>query len=109
MIAKTFELRDRATFVPVLAVKLDPGNDADRYLLARAGFAPGETYVVMCGMSGGTDKATSDPYDWGDNRTRHFGHQQIIEHFDALESGAVIDVEFILGETQKPKESESVS
>ena len=111
MIAKTFELRDRATFVPVLAVKLAPKTEADRYLLSRAGFgqmaAAQAEYVMLCGLDGGTDKATCDPYDWGGNRTRLICHKYIIENFDGLYSGQVIDAEFILGETTKPKVSEA--
>lgn len=52
---------------------------------------------------------TCDPYDWGQNRSRHFAHKWLIEHFDEIESGAVVDVEFILGETKKPKLSEAVT
>ena len=32
MIAKTIEIRDRATFVPALAIRLEPSNEADRFL-----------------------------------------------------------------------------
>ncbi len=38
MIAKTVEIRDRATFIPALAIKLVPVTDQDRYLLGRAGY-----------------------------------------------------------------------
>lgn len=110
MIAKTFEIRDAATFIPVLAIRLDPGNEADRYLLARAGYSrdPGQQseYVMLCGLNGGCDLATSDPYDWP-NRTRQVAHNHIAVHFDALDSGAVIDVEFILGLRDTPKVSEA--
>lgn len=110
MIAKTFELRDAATFVPVLAIRLDPVTEQDRYLLARAGYGRAAEaqggFVMLCGLNGGSDRATSDPYDW-DNRTRAVAHQYILEHFDELESGAVVDVEFILGKTAAPKVSEA--
>lgn len=33
-------------------------------------------------------------------------HKNIEEQFDHLESGSVIDVEFILGQTPAPKKSE---
>jgi hypothetical protein len=107
MKAKCFELRDRATFVPVVAVKIDPGNEAERYLLRRAGFALPSDLVLMCGLDDGPDKATCDPYDWGQNRTRQVAHDFIARNFDRLPAGTVIDVEFILGETQIPKESEA--
>lgn len=110
MQCKTFELRDSGTFVPVLAIKLEPGCEEDRYLLGRTGYGTDpkvqSKYVLMCGLSGGEDKITCDPYDWGENRTRHFAHKYIIEHFDSLKSGEVIDVEFILGEKPNKKKSE---
>lgn len=114
MITKTFEIRDRGTFVPVLAIKLEPGNAADRYLLARAGYCltPEEQaqYVQLVRIEGGNGSSTCDPYDWGGGaRTLRIAHQYIIEHFDALDSGVVVDVEFILGETEAPKVSEATS
>ena len=36
-------------------------------------------------------------------------HQFIINHFDDLESGAVVDAEFIRGESLEPKESEAAA
>jgi hypothetical protein len=110
MRVKMFELRDRATFIPALAINLSPRNEAERYLLLRAGY--GETkedheeYVLLCRIEGGRGMATCDPYNWTGNRTLHVAHQHIIEHFSDLESGDVIDVEFILGETERPKEPE---
>ena len=110
MIAKTFEIRDKATFIPVLAVRLDPDCEADRYWLARAGYGlvRGEQagFIMLSGLAGGSGAATSDPYDWGD-RTRQTAHKYIIEHFDELPSCSVVDVEYVLGETQEPKKSES--
>ena len=108
MIAKTFEIRDAATFIPVLAVKMEPGNEQDRYLLSRAGYGitpecQAES-VLLSSLDGGA--SVSDPYDWG-NRTRIQAHKYIKENFDKLESGSVVDVEFILGIAQAPKQSES--
>lgn len=107
MTAKLFEVRDRATFLPVLAVLVEPASEQEHYLLRRAGYSgkPGEVYVIMAGLDGGLDKATSDPYDW-DNRTRQVAHDFIIKHWDQLTTGAVIDVEWILGEAPFPKASE---
>ena len=112
MKAKLFEVRDRATFVPVIAIWLNPESEAERYLLARAGYGVmperQREYVLMAGIDG-SSKITYDIYNWGDNRTRQVAHDFIIKHFDELESGEVIDVEFILGETNEKKVSESVT
>ena len=123
MIVKAIEIRDRRTFIPAIAIKMVPNMvavdrseyDAERYLLRRAGYGPALDYppcVVLCRMeASGVDRnATYDPYAWGQGtRTYLVAHEYIIEHFDQLESGAVVDVEFILGETKEPKKSERES
>lgn len=107
MQVKTFEIRDRATFLPVLAVKLVGQNPQDDYLLRRAGYPPSDerSFVLLTGLNS-PDKSTYDPYDWG-SRTRAFAHEYIIKNWETLQSGAVIDVEFIVGETTTPKVSEA--
>jgi hypothetical protein len=112
MITKAFEIRDRATFIPVIAVKLEPACERDRYLLSRAGYGVSSLkqseYVLLAQINGGFGRVSSDPHDWGSSaRTYQVAHDYIIKHFDALESGAVIDVEFILGETTEAKLSEA--
>lgn len=105
MKAKLFEVRDSATFVPVLAVALDHENKREAYLLRRTGYVVASgPYVVLTRLVGG--KSTYDPYDWGD-RTMTVAHDHILKNFDALETGAVVDVEYILGERAAPKASES--
>jgi hypothetical protein len=129
MITKAFEIRDRGTFIPVIATKMTPtalppvdqtindwhkSAEAERYLLRRAGYSAdlSDYCVVLCRMeASGVDRnATYDPYAWGGGvRTYLVAHEHIIKHFDELESGAVIDVEFILKETKEPKISERLS
>ena len=109
---KVFEILDRGTFKPMMAIRLNPSSEAERYLLARAGFGryPGDQckYVMLCELVGGGGKAHTDIYGW-DNRTTQWAQKYINEHFDELEPGAVIDVEFIAGETQTAKLSEAVT
>ena len=108
MITKLFEIRDSGTFIPMIAIKLSPQNEAERYLLGRAGFGrqaeDHEKYVLFSSLTGG--EMTSDPYNWP-NRTRQVAHIYITEHFDELENGQVIDVQFILKETPQPKTTEA--
>ena len=111
MIAKTFEVRDRATFIPVLAVKLEPGNEADRYLFGRSGYGrtPDDQahYVMLCRIDGGEGFATTNQHGWpGSGETMRWAHHFIRENFDELTSGEVVDVEFMRGETAAPKKSE---
>ena len=111
MISKLFEIRDRCTFIVVLATKLDPNSERDRYLLSRAGYGRNkedqEKYIQLTYLSGGKGQSCCDIYDWeGGARTLPQAHLYIIEHFNELISGEVIDVEYILNETDAPKVSE---
>lgn len=109
MIAKTVEIRDAGTFIPALAVRLVPTNEADRYLLGRAGYGTTPSrqseYVVLVRLAG-DGRATWDPHYWG-SRTMQHAHAWILAHFDEMESGVVVDVEFILGKRDTPKTSEA--
>ena len=109
MICKTVEIRDAATFIPALAIALHPDTEHDRYLFGRAGYGTspvrqGEC-VILARLAGGRGEATCDPYDWT-SRTMQVAHDWIIKNFDAMESGAVVDVEYLLGKTSAPKRSE---
>ena len=111
MDVKLFELRDKVTFLPVICIKLSPRIEAERYLLARKGYgrtkAKQEQYVIMTALDGGT--CTYDAYGHGGGtRTRQVAHSHIIENWDDLKSGQVIDVEFVLEETAQPKISEAL-
>ena len=108
MRAKTLEIRDEATFIPALAVDINPDNDAQRYLMRRCGYpCNGEPNVIVTRLDG-DGQASNDPYSWG-GRTWPIAHNYIIEHWDELEDGDVVDVSFILGETTTRKISERVA
>jgi hypothetical protein len=50
-------------------------------------------------------EGTYDPFKWS-NRTMHTARRWLEEHFDEVQTGDVVDVQFILEETDKPKVSE---
>ena len=112
MMCKVLEIRDKGTFIPMLAIKLSPhGNDSARWLLAKAGYGIAqeeqETYILLAQLNGGNGRITCDPYDWGQNpRTYFVAHQWVIEHWDELTDGSVVCVEFALGERADPKQSD---
>lgn len=133
METKMFEIRDRMTFIAVVAVLMRPtlpvlghkGSEsipdsvkhdierfrAESYLLRRCGYAidDGAPRLVALGRADadGHGQFCYDPYSWrGQARTIPQAHVYITEHWDELRSGDVIDVEFILGETTEPKISE---
>jgi len=106
---KLIEVRDRATFIPMLAIKPVPRSEEERYLLARAGYGrspdvQGE-YVLLARLDGGPLRY--DHYGWEPPvRTYQTAHFWLLSHWDEIASGDVLDVEFILGETLSPKPSE---
>ena len=98
MKTKLIEIRDRATFIIALCVDMNPENEAQRWALRRYGFpCDGQPNIMLTHANGGK-RATNDPYDWGD-RTFSTAHDYIIENWDTLNDGYVVDVQFILGET----------
>ena len=105
MLTKALELRDSGTFIPILAVDMNPGNEAERYLLRRCGYpCDGEPNIIVTRLDG-NGKATNDPYAWG-GRTYPVAHDWIIKNWRQLMDGDVVDVEFILGEKPEKKNSE---
>lgn len=109
MKAKALEIRDEATFIAALAVDMQPENEGQRYLLRRCGYpCDGRPNVVLTRLSADGDRSTNDPYWWND-RTWKVAHMWIIDHWDLLNDGDVVDVEFILGEKESPKLSERLS
>ena len=104
---KVFEIRDHATRFSVLAIRMFPHgapDPAENAHLAACGYPPFPTAVMIVRLDG-HGKSSVDPHFWGD-RTYATAHTYIQKHFNALPSGAVIDVRFILGETEAPAESE---
>jgi len=106
MDVKTFEIRDEATFIPVVAVCCCDPNEADQYLLDRAGYGfPFDQLVFVSKISGGFCQMQFEPHDWNSN-TMTVAHKHIIDMWETLNSGDVIDVEFLLDKTEVAKTSE---
>ena len=125
MKTKVLELRDRMTFIPLLCVDMNPDVelvnetadaervvatfDAQRYLLRRCGYpCDGKPNIAITKVDATSDPCSNDPYSWK-GRTMGTAHLYIIEHWDELKDGDVVDVEFILGERPTPKVSERES
>lgn len=127
MNTKLFEIRDSGTFIPVMATLMLPSaepelgelvaaeyreaRDAECYLLRRAGYGFEKPLVMVCRLEqSGFRQAAYDCYEWGQQcRTMMIAHQWIEGHWPELNSGDVIDVEFILEETKVKKRSERVT
>lgn len=120
MEVKLFEVRDRATFIPCFGILIVPTvswclglkvvHREEKFLIGRAGFAIDDNLMephVMFGRLDEGGETQYDPYKWaGRARTLPLAHRYVTKNWKELESGAVIDVEFILGETAEKKESE---
>ena len=117
MITKLFEVRDRATFLPVIATlaRSEPNAaamfadtveslSAEAFLLRRAGYG-GDPLVILTRLAADGRPANCDPYEWGD-RTMRVAHEYVQANWDQLRSGDVVDVEYVLGERPAPKASE---
>ncbi len=106
---KLFEVRDKNTFIPVVAIFWSRSeqelNNEESYLLGRAGYGKFNDCILLTYLSSGA--ANYDPYQWG-NRTMQTAHSYIEDNWEELQSGEVVDVEFILKETKEPKISEMV-
>ncbi len=110
--SKVFELRDKATFIPILASRMasvcclasgitDVTEPRVQWLLRRAGYSLSPPYLILLtGLDGG--QSEYDPYSWGGSRTWAPAHQHIADHWEELESGDLIDARVILGEESEP-------
>jgi len=111
-IVKLIELCDRATFIPMVALRFDCKTEAERYLMSRAGFGCTEGIQKEYIIFGRLD--CEQPYHYApwrhtNERTYRVAHSWIASHWNEIESGDVIDVEYILGETKEKKLSERLT
>ena len=104
---KIFEVRDRATFMVLSAVFIPSWDnmntpDSVKYLIWWAGHA--RDRIMLYNL---TDPFIMEmtPNAWKD-RTYKTAHKYIEDNWKELVSGQVLDVEFILGEVDTPKESQ---
>lgn len=104
MQVKTFEVRDSMTFVPAVAIDLGSAEgDRAKKLMRRAGFSAGGYGIFLIHANEGIGHL--EYQDWR-TRTMREAHAYIEREWMNLADGQVIDVQFILGETDRPKESE---
>ena len=108
MEVKTFEILDRSTSFPAMVVHIVSNIYKDNWLLARAGYGSPEhqkEYFLWLTIEEPYNLVVV-PSDHDYGRTKMAAHAYISEHWKELHTGAVIDVEFILGETKTQKPSE---
>jgi hypothetical protein len=103
---KFFEVRDHGTFIPIISTRyvVDPNNSIAYSLFRHGGWSNDNPPIVVTHLS--SSKANVNPFDWTNGRTMSIAHQHIIRDWDQLNSGQVIDVRVVLGETNIPVENE---
>ena len=101
---KLFELRDEGTHIPIFAFRSRSDNERESLIFQRGGYLKGSSLIIMGALSG--KQCSYDPYDWDRGRSMRIAHQHLTLHWDDLRSGDVIDVCFIMKETDKPCDTE---
>ena len=107
---KLFEVRDSMTRIHVMAVRFHILGSCllsgqDEWNLRSAGWGIDQHPIYVLKLQGERVGAHCEPYGWQD-RTMTAAHEHIQSKWDELESGDVLDVRFIIGETDAPCSSD---
>jgi hypothetical protein len=98
---KQIEIRDSATMIPALAIKVS-GNDG--WLMRRAGYGPTSCTLLIYLATG---EAQYDPFAWRSGAdTIPAAHHYLIDHWDDIPDGGLVDARVARGQTDTPCESE---
>jgi len=108
MEVKCLEVRDRATFMPVICIRPTPYNEAQRWLLQCDGYRGDNSENCIILINTQCRGVSYDPYGWpaGSARTIPYAHKYISENWFTLNDGDVVDVEYIYFGSEKPKHSQ---
>lgn len=110
LITKMIEIRDSMTCIAALAIQMFPTDDVEKRFMNRCGFPKDGSSIIL--MSLYDQKATNDPFEWESlgkgQRTFQTAHHWILRHFTEIQSGDVVDVQYILDETTAPKTPEII-
>lgn len=104
MASKYFEVRDCGTLIPVIATQLDHHNPIVRRAGFNAGFGPSsQMHVIVTALA---SLKTYHAQGYIEGRTMSVAAHHIAAKWNDLTCGQVVDVEFILGESNAPKTSD---
>lgn len=101
---KIVEIRDRATFIPALAMRMIPENGMQELLFNEIGYRSSSDPCIILMALAQPSLASKHSDEWGNcsPRTMPTAHKWIEENYDEIEDCQVIDVEYILKEVDKP-------
>lgn len=100
---KFVALLDRMTCIPCLAMRYTTESIGERAMFKRHGFggSPDDRYTFFYLPNSGI--CSYDPYKLGDDYTVGTCCSHIRDNWDDIESGSVVDAEFLRGEVKEPK------
>tara|TARA_R110000772_G_C13309802_1_gene439843 strand:- start:13737 stop:14060 length:324 start_codon:yes stop_codon:yes gene_type:complete len=102
---KLIELRDHGTCIPLLCIKPYATTVPVEMLCARRYGYDNNPSIIVTNYENPSRGARNDPFEWND-RTYYNAHAHIELHWESLKTGDLVDVRVILGETDKPCQSE---
>lgn len=105
MDVKLFEVRDRGTCIMAFGLATCSRVEREQKMLRRSGFSFDSDLILFGRIDGGL--CHYDIYESQNGaRTMFEAHKHITENWNNLRSGDIIDVEYILGESPHPKETD---
>ena len=107
MKSKIFEIRDGSFYIPVLATATNMENCdylVEAYHWKYANYKQYSPLVIVTQINSNPLKSAYSPDEWT-SKTMQIAHEYIEENFNDLKSGAVIDIQYILGETNTKRKS----
>jgi hypothetical protein len=115
MEVKLFEVRDRMTLIPCIAMRPEITGEGkgsrDVWLLSKAGYGKNPkdnvSYVFFTPLTGLHEHEIYCDYFTWINPTLRVAHEYIQRNWLFLTTGDVIDIEFITGQSKTPKLSDS--
>jgi hypothetical protein len=105
METKIFEVRDIATRIMLVVISLATTNKRELNNLRRDGYNPSEEYYLF--IWPGFNEVSYNPDMWIKKRTRYISTSFVGTYFNRLNTGDVIDVEYLIGESIKKKYPEA--
>ena len=106
MTTKILEIRDNFTRILAVAIQAKGDTPAEKQALRACGYPEDGSSIILMDLN--NNKASNDPYDpiWGANRTMRMALDYVIQHWDQINDGDLIDVEFLNGTRAEPKTPE---
>lgn len=108
METKFFEVRANATCIPIVASRLKATNESEKWMLAHTGYGltiEEQSQFILVTRLECDSPAVSTPHRESSPEMCII-HKYLMEHFDELTSGAVLDSDFIEGRRLTPRKTD---